>query len=151
MRTVPAWLAIVVMLFCSLLIEGASASAVSAARPGVLTARPSSIDFHTRPIGSENYKRARITNTSGSDLDLLVEGGLPDDFGFGLLPGSTCPVLARETFAPGQSCYVVVRFSPTEGFAGWLAEGSLQATAADPTTGMVYATLPIPVTGMASH
>ena len=150
-RTMLARLVIVVMLLCSLLIEGTSASAVSAARPGVLTARPSSIDFHTRPVGSENYKRAKITNTSGSDVDLLVEGGLPDDFGFGLLPGSTCPVLARETFAPGQSCYIVVRFSPTEFFAGGLQEGSLQATAADPTSGVVYATLPIPVTGTGSQ
>ena len=148
MRSMLARLVIVVMLLCSLLIEGASA--VSAARPDVLTARPSSIDFHTRPVGSENYKRAKITNTSDSDVDLIVDGGLPDDFGFGLLPGSTCPVLARETFAPGQSCYVVVRFSPTEFFAGWLQEGSLEATAADPTTGAVVATLSIPVTGRGS-
>ena len=149
MRSMFARLAMVVMLVSTLLLASASSSAL-AARPGVLTARPSSIDFHTRPVGSENYRRAKITNMSGSNVDLLVEGGLPDDFGFGLLPGSTCPVLARETFAPGQSCYVVVRFSPTEFFAGWLQEGSLQATAADPTTGVVFATLSIPVTGTGS-
>jgi hypothetical protein len=78
---------------------------------------------------------------------LLVEGGLPDDFGFGLLPGSTCPALTRETLAPNDSCYVVVRFSPTEFLAGWRQEGSLTATAADPATGAVVATLTIPVTG----
>jgi hypothetical protein len=143
----PRTLAILVAV---VLIESAAVSSVLAARSDVLTARPSTIDFHTRPVGSENYKRAKITNTSGSDVALLVEGGLPDDFGFGLLPGSTCPVLGRETLAAGQSCLVVVRFSPTEFFAGWPQEGSLNATAADPITGVVFATLTIPVTGTGS-
>jgi hypothetical protein len=44
----------------------------------------------------------------------------------------------------------VVRFSPTEFFAGWLAQGSLIATATDPTTGLVLAELTIPVSGMGS-
>jgi hypothetical protein len=150
MRSMLARLAMVAMLLCSLAVESATAPAVSAARPGVLTARPSSIDFHKQPVGSENYRRAKITNTSGSAVDLLVDGGLPDDFGFGLMPGSTCPVLARETFAPGESCYIVVRYSPTEFFAGRLQKGTLQATAADPTTGVVYSTLEIEVTGTGS-
>ena len=132
------------------LVMSAAVGPASAAPPGVLAARPSSIDFHTRPVGSENYKRAKIINTSGSDVILLVTGGLPDDFGFGLLPGSTCPVLAPAPLAAGESCYVVVRFSPTEFFAGWLAQGSLIATATDPTTGLVLAELTIPVSGMGS-
>jgi hypothetical protein len=134
----------------AVLVMSAAVGPASAAPPGVLAARPSSIDFHTRPVGSENYKRAKIINTSGSDVILLVTGGLPDDFGFGLLPGSTCPVLAPAPLAAGESCYVVVRFSPTEFFAGWLAQGSLIATATDPTTGLVLAELTIPVSGMGS-
>ena len=134
----------------AVLVMSAAVGPASAAPRGVLAARPSSIDFHTRPVGSENYKRAKIINTSGSDVILLVTGGLPDDFGFGLLPGSTCPVLAPAPLAAGESCYVVVRFSPTEFFAGWLAQGSLIATATDPTTGLVLAELTIPVSGMGS-
>jgi hypothetical protein len=41
-----------------------------------------------------------------------------DDFGFGLPPESTCPVLEPEPLAPGESCVVVVRFSPSETFVG---------------------------------
>ena len=52
---------------------------------------------------------------------LLVSGGLPDDFGFGLMPGSTCPALTPGAIlAAGESCYAVVRFSPTAFFAGWV-------------------------------
>jgi hypothetical protein len=79
-----------------------------------------------------------------------VTGGLPDDFGFGLMPGSTCPVLAQATFAPGDSCYAVVRYSPTEFFAGSVQRGTLIATAWDPTTGAVLVDLEIPVIGVGS-
>lgn len=136
------------VLVTALLLGGSTASVAFGARADVLTAKPSSIDFHIQRVGSENYKRSKITNTSDAAIALLVGGGLPDDFGFGLLPGSTCPVLAPETLAPGDSCYVVVRFSPTEFFAGWHQEGSLTATAADPATGTVVATLTIAVTGI---
>ena len=135
------------ILVIGLVLGGTTASVAFAARVDVLTAKPSTIDFHIQRVGSENYKRLKITNTSDAPIALLVEGGLPDDFGFGLLPGSTCPVLARETLAPGGSCYAVVRFSPTEFFAGWNQEGSLIATGADPATGAVVATLTIPVLG----
>ncbi len=119
-----AALGLAVMLLLSVAV-----GPMAAASRGILAARPSSIDFHTKPVGSENYKRTKITNTSGSDVVLLVTGGLPDDFGFGLMPGS-------------------VRFSPTEFFAGWLAQGSLIATATDPNTGQVLLELSIPVSGM---
>ena len=92
-----------------LLILATSVTGVSAATKGVLTARPSTIDFHTRAVGTENYKRTKITNTSGTGVLLLVSAGLPDDFGFGFMPGSTCPALVAAQFAPGDSCYAVVR------------------------------------------
>jgi hypothetical protein len=132
------------------LILSASVGVVSAAPPGVLAARPSTIDFHTRSVGTENYKRTKITNTSGADVLLLVSGGLPDDFGFGLMPGSTCPVLDPGALAPGDSCYAVVRFSPTEFFAGWVQRGTLIATAWDPVTGTRLVDLEIPVIGVGS-
>jgi hypothetical protein len=136
-------LAVVVMLSTAI-------GSVSAAPQRILTARPPTIDFHTKAVGTENYKRTKITNTSGADVLLIVTGGLPDDFGFGLMPGSTCPVLGQATFADGESCYAVVRFSPTESFAGWIAHGTLIATASDPSTGAVLVDLEIPVIGVGS-
>jgi hypothetical protein len=73
---------------------------------------PKTINFGSVPVGVEVLKGATITNTSGSDLLLLVEGGLPDDFGFGLLPGSTCPALTPgDVLAAGERCDVVVRWT----------------------------------------
>jgi hypothetical protein len=116
----------------------------------VLVAKPATIDFKKKRVGTENYQRTTITNTSGSPVRLLVTGGLPDDFGFGLMPGETCPVLdAGDILAAGASCVAVVRFSPTEGFLGWQAVGSLEATASDPDTGALVAQLSIPVLGRA--
>jgi hypothetical protein len=132
-----------------MLALGVAAPAAAATR-GVLTARPTAIDFHTKTVGTENYKRTKITNTSGSDVLLLVSGGLPDDFGFGLMPGSTCPVLGTERFAPGESCYAVVRYSPTEFFAGSLQRGTLIATAWDPDTNARLVDLEIAVLGTGS-
>jgi hypothetical protein len=115
-----------------------------------LVARPTVIDFHRKHVGTENYKRTRITNTSGADVRLVVTAGLPDDFGFGLLPGQTCPVFAPgEVVAAGASCYAVVRFSPTEGFIGWKAVGSLTATATDVVSGAFVAELSVSVLGEA--
>lgn len=135
------------VVLVSLLAALTLASPAAGARGDVLVARPASIDFHTKQVGADYYKRAKITNVGGSDVKLIVSGGLPDDFGFGLLPGSTCPVLDAELFTPGASCYVVVRFTPTEFFAGWHAVGSLIATATDPATGAVVETLDIVVEG----
>jgi hypothetical protein len=78
---------------------------------------------------------------------LLVSAGLPDDFGFGLLPGSTCPVLTPELIGARDSCYAVVRYSPTEFFAGRLQTGTLIATATDSDTGVTIDELTIRVLG----
>lgn len=115
-----------------------------------LVARPAVIDFKRKHVGTENYKRTRITNTSGADVRLVVTAGLPDDFGFGLMPGQTCPVFEPgEVLAAGASCYAVVRFSPTEGFIGWMAIGSLAAKATDPVSGASVAELSVSVFGEA--
>ena len=141
---------LVALTIAGCLVLSAAVGAVSAAQPSVLTARPSTIDFHKRQVGTENYKRTKITNTSGADVLLLVSGGLPDDFGFGLMPGSTCPALAPEPLVAGDSCYAVGRFSPTGFFAGWVQRGTLIATAWDPSTGIRLVDLEIPVIGVGS-
>lgn len=100
-----------------------------------------------RAVGATYFDDVKITNASGKPLLFLVEGGLPDDFGFGLYPGSTCPALTPGAMlAPGQSCRAVVRFTPTEFFVGWEATGSLIVTATDPIAGAVTSLL-IPVSG----
>lgn len=115
-----------------------------------VAARPGSIDFGKKHVGGEYYKRTRITNVSGQDVRLLVYAGLPDDFGFGLMPGSTCPALdGGAVIEAGASCYAVVRFSPTEFFAGWPAEGEMWADSFDPATGELLEHRLIPVTGTA--
>jgi hypothetical protein len=99
---------------------------------------PKEIAFGTRTVGTDYYDGVNITNTSGRTLQVVVEAGLPDDFGFGLMPGSTCPVFTPgELMADGASCRAVVRFTPTEFFAGWEQTGSLTVTATDPETGAV--------------
>ncbi len=123
---------------------------VAARSTSVLVARPAQVDFKSKHVGTENYKRTKITNTGPTAVRLLVTAGLPDDFGFGTLPGETCPVFSPGEILPaGRSCYAVVRFSPSEFFVGWEAMGSLTATATDPaTTGLVEETV-IPVLGRA--
>jgi len=115
---------------------------------GYVAARPASIDFGKKHVGGEYYKRTKITNVSDRDVRLLVYAGLPDDFGFGLMPGSTCPVLdGGAVVEPGASCYAVVRFAPTEFFAGWFAEGEMFADSYHPVTGELLEHHLIPVTG----
>jgi hypothetical protein len=108
---------------------------------------PKEIAFGTRAVGKTYFDGVKITNTSGSDVLLLVEGGLPDDFGFGLLPGSTCPVLNPEVMADGASCRAVVRYTPSEFFVGDEQTGGLTVTTTDPETGAVVNVTSIPVSG----
>ena len=116
----------------------------------VLVARPAEVDFKSKKVGTENYKRTKITNSGPAAVRLLTSAGLPDDFGYGLMPGQTCPVFdPGDIIAAGGSCYAVVRFSPTEGFVGWQAMGTLIGTARDPDTGAVVDEIEIPVLGRA--
>jgi hypothetical protein len=138
-----------VTFVCLLLTLEASLSSVAA--NALVRITPNSINFGTQPVGIEVLKGATITNTSGSDVLMLVEGGLPDDFGFGLLPGSTCPALTPgDVLAAGASCDVVVRFTPTEFFAGLHQAGTLIVTLRDPATGDLLETSSITVKGRGS-
>jgi hypothetical protein len=113
-------------------------------QPGLLRASPSTVHMGVRAVGTENLKGTRITNTSGEAVLLYVEGTrLPDDFGFGLMPGSTCPALGPALLAAGESCDAVMNFRPSEFFAGEDQWAELTATAYDPGTGAVVDTLVI--------
>jgi hypothetical protein len=104
----------------------------------VLRATPAKVSFGTKPVGSFTLKGVTITNASSEVISLLVSSTrAPDDFSFGLLPGSTCPVLEPEALAPGDSCVAVVGFRPSEFFAGEKQFATLLATATDPSTGAV--------------
>jgi hypothetical protein len=139
-------------------VPGNDAPATAATTTGILVARPAEIDFHAKRVGTDNYKRTKITNTGQSDVRLLVTAGLPDDFHYGLLPGQACPALTPgDLLRAGDSCYAVVEFTPSEFFVGWQAAGQVIATAydpttdptADPTTWVVIDELTIPVFGEA--
>lgn len=128
---------------------GALPSVVAAEK--LIQVAPGTINFGSQPVGIEVLKGATITNISDSDVLLLVEGGLPDDFGFGLLPGSTCPVLTPgDVLAAGASCDVVVRFTPSEFFAGLRQSGTLTVIIRDPATGELLETSSITVRGRGS-
>src|SRR5687767_4823234 len=125
-------LAIIIVLVGMAIAAG---PAVASSAPP-LKVTPKQINFGTPLVGEENLEGVTITNRSSEDLLLLVSPSrLPDDFGFGLLPGSTCPVLGFETLAARESCDAVVRFTPSEFFAGLHQTGELIVTAIDPATG----------------
>jgi hypothetical protein len=136
-------------LMCVLATVWVSQPAVAGAQKLVRVA-PKTVNFGTVPIEIEVLKGATITNVSGSDVLLLVEAGLPDDFGFGLLPGSTCPALAPDILPAGASCDVVVRFTPTDFFAGLRQTAELIATLRDPATGELLSTISITFVGRGS-
>jgi hypothetical protein len=102
----------------------------------VLKVTPPTVHFGTKPIGSFTLKSATVTNTSSGTIDLLVTVRREwDNFSFGLLPGSTCPVLEPEPLTPGESCDVVVGFRPSEFFIGLRQDEVLLASATDRLTG----------------
>ena len=127
-------------------------TAPAAAAPRIaIKVAPAKIDFGTRAVTdppTDNFDGVKVTNASGRTLDVIVAAGLPDDFGFGLMPGSTCPVFDTDPPMPaGASCRAVVRFTPTAFFAGWLQTGTMTIEARDPDTGALVASVAVPVSG----
>lgn len=138
-----------VLVAASVSFTLSTAPAAQASRP-LLKAKPTAIVFGEKAVGDTYYAQTKITIGGKAPVRVLVSAGLPDDFGFGLMPGSTCPALNEgEVMAPGDSCYAVVRFTPTEFFVGWPARGEMIVTASDPTTGARLGTLMLEVTGTA--
>jgi hypothetical protein len=120
----------------------------AAASASVLKVAPPHISFGTKPVGSFTLKGTTITNTGDTTVNLLVTASrLPDNFSFGLLPGSTCPVLEPAPLAPGASCDAVMGFRPSEFFAGQRQRAVLLATATDPESGAVVGTAEVVFTG----
>jgi hypothetical protein len=134
-----------VSLFVAALATALVAAAPAGSQTEVLRASPPAVHMGVRQVGTENLKGTTITNMSGSAVRLLVEGTrMPDDFGFGLMPGSTCPVFSPgELLGPGESCDAVMNFRPSDFFAGQDQLAELTATAFDPNTGAVVDTLVI--------
>jgi hypothetical protein len=124
-----------------------TAPAAFAARDYLEITPERKIDFGTKRVGTENYKGVTVRNRTNVSIDVYVTANLWDDFGFGLMPGSTCPALGPDTLRPGRKCKAVVRFSPTAFFAGLQQTGSLTVTATHPRTGAVLDVEDVRVTG----
>ena len=130
-------------LACTLVVVAPAGTAT-----GLLRAAPPQVHFGVREVNTENLKGTTITNTSDHDVLLLVTGySMPDEFGFGLMPGSTCPALGAEILAAGASCDAVMNFRPEEFWVGQERNAALLATAYDPATGEVVDELIIEFTG----
>jgi len=123
----------------------------AAGSQAVIKVAPKEIDFGTRAITdppTDYYDGVKITNASARTLHVIVAAGLPDDFGFGLMPGSTCPVFETDPpMSSGDSCRAVVRFTPSAFFAGWHQTGTMTITATDPATGQLVTSVEVPVSG----
>jgi len=144
--------AILVLMFTTLSVATPSdtsrADVQRAAPPSILQVSPSLVHFGTKQIGTFTLRGARITNTSSQTINLIVtNSSLPDDFSFGILPGSTAPVFEPEAFEPGQSCRAVVGFRPSEFWAGQQQFAQLLARATDPVTNEVLEEVLIDFTG----
>jgi hypothetical protein len=128
----------------------AAAPAAAATKPLIKVA-PKEVDFGTRAVtdpSTDYFDGVKVTNASGRTLNVIVSAGLPDDFGFGLMPGSTCPVFDTDPpMLAGASCRAVVRFTPTAFFAGSLQSGTMAIEARDPDTGALVASVQVPVSG----
>ena len=108
---------------------------------------PHRILFGARPVGTETLRGVTLTNMGRSPLRVLVESALPDDFGFGLLPGSTCPALSPGVLQPFESCRAVVRFTPSDFFAGMRQRESLTVTLRNVNTDAIVGSRLIKVIG----
>jgi hypothetical protein len=139
------------LIAAALVTMAFAATPATAASGTMIKLAPKQIDFGTRTVTdtpTDYFDGVKVTNASRSTLQVIVTAGLPDDFGFGLMPGSTCPVFTSDPpMAPGDSCRAVVRFTPTEFFAGREQTGTLTVTATDPDSGQVVASVQVPVSG----
>lgn len=144
--------ALLVLMFTTLSVatpgDTARADVRRATPPSILHVSPSLVHFGTKQIGTFTLRGARITNTSSQTVNLFVTGSsLPDDFSFGILPGSTAPVFEPEAFEPHQSCRAVVGFRPSEFWTGQQQFAELVAIATDPVTHEVLEEVLIDFTG----
>ena len=116
----------------------------------VLGVTPRTVHFGAKPVGSVTFKSVTVTNTSSEtinfDIDVIKDW---DDFETGVL-GTTC-TFSEQLLAPGESCVVVVKFTPETagGFEGVKQDQTLLATATEPATGEILDSVEIAFVGMA--
>lgn len=124
-----------------------AAPAAAASAPARVS--PQKVNFGTRAVGTTTFKTVSVTNASAADVLVAMTGGLPDDYGWGPvdIEQDLCIFSGGDVLAPGESCNAFVRFSPSEFFAGWRQEGTLQVTVSDPTTLAVLQTTEVSITG----
>ena len=126
--------------------------APSSASPAasLLSVSPQRVHFGTKAVGTTTFKTITVTNTSRGNLQVSITGGLPDDFGWGpvSLEQDLCVFSGGDLLAPGDTCQVFVRFSPTEFFVQFGRQiGTLEVTASDPSTLAILETTVVTITG----
>jgi hypothetical protein len=122
----------------------------STAAASLLSVSPQRVNFGTKAVGTTTFKTITVTNTSTRSLQVSVTGGLPDDFGWGplSLEEDLCVFSGGELLAPGDTCQVFVRFSPTDFFVQFGRQsGTLEVTASDPSMLRVLETVVVNITG----
>ena len=124
-----------VMLAAALM---AASSTAALAFTNVLKVKPRTVNFGPTPVGTVTSGSVTLTNTSSTTINLVINVTKEwDDFSFGSLPGSTCPVFEPAPLGSGESCVFVVGFFPHEDFLGLKQDQRFLATATDPLTGDV--------------
>jgi hypothetical protein len=122
--------------------------ATAVAATSLVSVTPPRVNFGTKAVGTTTFKTVTVTNTSRSDLLVRIDGGLPDDFGWGGVPPDSPCVFSGALLAPGESCEAFVRFSPTEFFVQFGRQtGTLEVTVSDPSTLAVLETTLVTITG----
>jgi hypothetical protein len=137
--------AVLLVTLAALLAPSSATAAAS-----LLSVSPQRVNFGTKAVGTTTFKTITVTNTSRRSLQVAVTGGLPDDFGWGplSLEEDLCAFSGGELLAPGDTCQVFVRFSPTEFFVQFGRQsGTLGVTAGDPSTLAVLETVVVNITG----
>ena len=137
---------VVLLVSLATLLATSSASAA----PSLVSVSPQRVNFGTKAVGTTTFKTITVTNTSTSSLRVSITGGLPDDFGWGplSLENDLCVFSGGEVLAPGDKCQVFVRFSPTEFFVQFGRQtGTLEVTAADPSTLAILETTVVTIAG----
>ena len=137
---------VVLLVTLATLLAPSSATAA----PSLLSVSPQRANFGTKAVGTTTFKTITVANTSNTSLQVSVTGGLPDDFGWGPvnLEEDLCVFSGGELLAPGESCQIFVRFSPTAFFVQFGRQtGTLQVTASDPSTLAILETTVVTIAG----
>lgn len=137
--------AVLLVTLAALLAPSSATAAAS-----LLSVSPQRVNFGTKAVGTTTFKTITVTNNSTRSLQVSVTGGLPDDFGWGplSLEEDLCVFSGGELLAPGDTCKVFVRFSPTDFFVQFGRQsGTLEVTASDPSMLAVLETVVVNITG----